>query len=182
LPPSFPSFNRDRKQKMSTNRPAADQLAALQQRMARREAQRGEKREARMVRLRRRRERRDGRGGRERTDARVAFGVLFLSRSPPVPSLSTTLPYGILYTLSQQSSRSNDPYSARPGGAKRSDDADPSSPSNHSLARGPAAAAAAAIASAAAIAAPEAAYCELCDVSGNSFFTQGRGRSERERE
>ena len=38
---------------MSTNRTAADQLAALQQRMARREAQRDEKREARMVSLRR---------------------------------------------------------------------------------------------------------------------------------
>lgn len=44
------SFFRLGRRKMSTNRTAADQLAALQQRMARREAQRDEKREARMVR------------------------------------------------------------------------------------------------------------------------------------
>lgn len=52
---------------------------------------------------------------------------------------------------------------------------------NQHQARGPAAAAAAAIASAAAIAAPQAAYCELCDVSGCDFFVPENREKARQR-
>ena len=79
--PLFLSHFSSYRKKMSTNRPAADQLAALQQRMARREAQRGEKREARMVSLRKER---DGkRRGREKEGIGfpIAFRVLSLTNS-----------------------------------------------------------------------------------------------------
>ena len=119
----------------------------------------------------------------EKTDGLSGFvspSRFVLSRSLIVVSFSACYDTQSPNTGTKQSARSNDPYSARPGGgsARGGDDPSSSLPSNQALARGPAAAAAAAIASAAAIAAPEAAYCELCDVRSGVFLL----RRERERE
>ena len=91
---------------MSTNRPAADQLAALQQRMARREAQRGEKRDARMVRLLMRKRDRTRRGGGRETDVcRLPAFSPSLARSLTVPTSRLRDDTTKNYTLEQKTER-----------------------------------------------------------------------------
>ena len=112
-------------------------------------------------------------GGEEKTDESLA---VFLARSPHSLSFFFSFHDDDMHhrhISKKQSARSNDPYSARPGGAGgATTGVNVDDPANQSLARGPAAAAAAAIASAAVIATPEAAYCELCDVSRRIFLVE----------